>query len=74
MIYLIVPSGADMTVDDRSFVMQCVSIMPVPISVTYFYPRLLSLADVDPQGSEMPQMLRCSIDKFTDDGAFLLGN
>lgn len=63
-----------MTIDDRSYVMQAVATMPISISVAYTYPRLFSLHDVDPQDTELPVMLRCSIDKFTDDGAYLLGN
>lgn len=63
-----------MTIDDRSYVMQAVAIMPISISIVYIYPRLLTLHDVDPLDTELPPMLRCSIDKFTDDGAYLLGN
>ncbi|XP_076233230.1 COPII coat complex component secretory 24CD [Calliopsis andreniformis] len=66
--------GADMSIDDRSFVMQAVATMPISISVVYIYPRLLPLHNIDPQDTELPQMLRCSIDKFTDDGAYLLEN
>ncbi|XP_011635286.1 protein transport protein Sec24C [Pogonomyrmex barbatus] len=66
--------GADMTIDDRSYVMQAVATMPVSISVAYIYPRLFPLHDIDPQDTELPPMLRCSIDKFTDDGAYLLEN
>ncbi|XP_014484007.1 PREDICTED: protein transport protein Sec24C isoform X2 [Dinoponera quadriceps] len=66
--------GADMTIDDRSFVMQAVATMPIATSVVYTYPRLLPLHDVDPQDTDLPPMLRCSIDKFTDDGAYLLEN
>lgn len=66
-------SGADMTIDDRSYVMQAVATMPIFISIAYIYPRLFPLHDVDPQDTELPPMLRCSIDKFTDDGAYLLG-
>lgn len=62
-----------MSIDDRSFVMQAVATMPISISVVYIYPRLLPLHDIDLQDTELPQMLRCSIDKFTDDGAYLLG-
>ncbi|XP_012263622.2 protein transport protein Sec24C [Athalia rosae] len=69
-----ISGGADMTIDDRSFVMQAVATMDIPTSVAYFYPRLLPLHDVDPQSTEMPQMVRCSIDKFTEDGAYLLEN
>lgn len=62
-----------MTIDDRSFVMQAVATMPISTSVVYMYPRLLPLHDVDPDSTDLPQMLRCSIDKFTEDGAYLLG-
>lgn len=62
-----------MTIDDRSYVMQALATMPISISVVFVYPRLLPLHDIDPQDTELPQMLRCSIDKFTDDGAYLLG-
>lgn len=62
-----------MNIDDRSYVMQAVAIMPISISVIFVYPRLLPLHDIDPEDTELPQMLRCSIDKFTDDGAYLLG-
>jgi len=63
-----------MTIDDRSYVMQAVATMPISISVAYIYPRLFPLHDIDSQDTELPPMLRCSIDKFTDDGAYLLGN
>lgn len=66
--------GADMTIDDRSYVMQTVATMPIFISIAYTYPRLFPLHDVDPQDTELPPMLRCSIDKFADDGAYLLEN
>lgn len=63
-----------MTIDDRSYVMQAVATMPIFISVSYTYPTLFPLHDIDCQDTELPTMLRCSIDKFTDDGAYLLGN
>ncbi|KAG5326139.1 SC24C protein, partial [Acromyrmex heyeri] len=66
--------GADMAIDDKSYVMQAITTMPIPLSVAYTYPRLLPLHNVDPQDTELPPMLRCSIDKFTDDGAYLLEN
>ncbi|KAF7399574.1 hypothetical protein HZH68_008166 [Vespula germanica] len=69
-----VTGGSDMTIDDRSFVMQAVATMPISTSVVYMYPRLLPLHDVDPDSTDLPQMLRCSIDKFTEDGAYLLEN
>ncbi|XP_063979961.1 protein transport protein Sec24C [Diachasmimorpha longicaudata] len=69
-----ISGGADMTIDDRTFVMMAVATMPLYTSVNYFYPRLLPLHDIDPQANELPQQLRCSIDKFSEDGAYLLEN
>lgn len=54
--------------------MMVVATMPISESIVHVYPRLLPLHDVDPQESCLPPMLRCSADKFTDDGAYLLGN
>lgn len=62
-----------MTIDDRSFVMQAVMTMDLPSSVAYFYPRLISLHDLSIQDTNIPSPIRCSIDKMTDDGAYLLG-
>ncbi|XP_011296759.1 protein transport protein Sec24D [Fopius arisanus] len=69
-----ISGGADMTIDDRTFVMMAVATMPLYTSVNYFYPRLLPLHDIDLQANELPQQLRCSIDKFAEDGAYLLEN
>ncbi|XP_020285904.1 protein transport protein Sec24C [Pseudomyrmex gracilis] len=66
--------GSDMTIDDRSYVMQAVTTMPISISIAYIYPRLFPLHDVDSEDTYLPPMLRCSIDKFADDGAYLLEN
>lgn len=50
-----------------------VATMPIIESLVHVYPRLLPLHEVDPHDNELPLMLRCSIDKFTDEGAYLLG-
>lgn len=63
-----------MTIDDRAFMMQAACFMTVKASVRFIYPRLIALHNVDPQTSDFPQMRRCSVDKFTEDGAYLLGN
>lgn len=65
--------GSDLTVDDRSYAMYFVSTMDLPTSVTFFYPRLIPIHSVDPDGTEMPSPIRCTIDKMTDDGAYILG-
>lgn len=65
--------GSDLTVDDRSYAMYYVSTMDLPASVTFFYPRLTPIHNVDPEGSDVPPAIRCTIDKMTDDGAYILG-
>lgn len=69
--------GSDMTLDDRSFVMQAVMIMDVPNSVSYFYPRLIPLHELQPSedGSplEIPSPIRCSVEKMVEQGVYLLG-
>jgi protein transport protein SEC24 len=62
-----------MTIDDRSFVMQTVTIMDIPSSVVYFYPQLVPLHEIDVDSSEDPPAIRCTSDKIRDDGVYLLG-
>uniref|UniRef100_A0A1L8DW21 Putative vesicle coat complex copii subunit sec24/subunit sfb2 n=1 Tax=Nyssomyia neivai TaxID=330878 RepID=A0A1L8DW21_9DIPT len=66
--------GSDMTVDDRSFVMQLVSTIDLPTSVSYFYPRLIPLHDLDPKGTDIPDSIRCTAEKIIEDGAYILEN
>lgn len=68
--------GSDMTIDDRSFVMQAVMTMDIPSSVSFFYPRLIPLHDIKPSVDdkiEIPPLLRCTIEKMSDQGVYLLG-
>lgn len=74
-----ISGGSDMTVDDRSFVMQAVMTMSVPNSVFYFYPRLvplheLQLGDDDEKSEEIPAPIRCTMEKMVDQGVYLLEN
>ena len=62
-----------MTIDDRTFMMESVSLMDIPTSVVYFYPRLVPLHDIDLATVDIPSPIRCSIEKIKDDGAYLLG-
>lgn len=62
-----------MTIDDRSFMMYAVNVMDIPSSVSYFYPRLIPLHDLDTESSDIPLPLRCTADKLQEDGAYLLG-
>ncbi|XP_014215560.1 protein transport protein Sec24C-like [Copidosoma floridanum] len=66
--------GNGITIDQKVYVMMAIATMPISESIAHVYPRLLPLHDVDPTEGDLPPMLRCSIDKFTDDGAYLLEN
>lgn len=70
--------GSDMTLDDRSFVMQAIMTMDVPNSVNYFYPRLIPLHEIRPPANDstpldIPPPIRCSIEKISDQGVYILG-
>jgi protein transport protein SEC24 len=65
--------GSDITCDDRSFVIQYVLAMDLPTSVTYFYPRLIPIHNVDAEGTDVPNFIRCTSEKIADDGAYILG-
>lgn len=69
-----ISGGSDMSCDDRSYVMQFVSIMDLSTSVFYFYPRLIPIHDVNPNDDDIPAPIRCSIEKLADDGAYILEN
>ncbi|XP_069690232.1 protein transport protein Sec24C isoform X2 [Periplaneta americana] len=69
-----ISGGSDMTVDDRSFVMQAVTVMDIPSSVVFFYPRLIPLHEIDVNSNELPSPIRCTSDKIRDDGVYLLEN
>lgn len=62
-----------MTVDDRSYAMYFVSTMDLKTSVEFFYPRLIPIHNVEAEGNDIPAPLRCTADKITDDGAYILG-
>lgn len=62
-----------MTIDDRSFIMQAVTIMDIPSSVVFFYPRLVPLHEIDVDSTELPTAIRCTSEKIRDDGVYLLG-
>ncbi|KYB24587.1 protein transport protein Sec24C [Tribolium castaneum] len=68
--------GSDMTIDDRSYVMQEVMIMDIPTSVNYFYPRLIPLIDLDVSQDpvQIPSPIRCTIDKMSEQGVYILEN
>lgn len=67
--------GSEMTIDDRSFAMQAVMHMDVFTSVYHFYPRLIPLHELDTSKDPVaiPPSIRCSVEKMSDHGVYLLG-
>lgn len=65
--------GSDIALDDRSCVIYYVMSMDLPTSVQYFYPRLIPVHDVNVEGTNIPASIRCTADKMTEDGAYILG-
>jgi hypothetical protein len=66
--------GSDITLDDRSYAMYFVCTMDLPTSVSFFYPRLIPINNANAEEDGIPASIRCTIDKMTDDGAYILGN
>lgn len=69
--------GTDITIDDRSFCMMAVMTMDIDNSVNYFYPRLIPLNEISINGSDViqiPMQIRCTIEKMTDQGVYILEN
>ncbi|XP_050311772.1 protein transport protein Sec24C [Anthonomus grandis grandis] len=69
-----ISGGSDMTIDDRAFAMQMVLTMDVGTSVNYFYPRLVPVHDLNPEKVEIPPPVRCTSEKMSDQGVYLLEN
>ncbi|KAL7043785.1 hypothetical protein ACKWTF_001663 [Chironomus riparius] len=66
--------GSDITLDDRSYAMYFVCTMDLPTSVIFFYPRLIPIHNVVAEENTIPAAIRCTIDKMSDDGAYILDN
>lgn len=66
--------GSDMTLDDRSFAIYFVLSMNLPVSVSFFYPRLIPIHDVQLDEEIIPAPIRCTAEKMLDDGAYIVEN
>ncbi|XP_020618625.1 protein transport protein Sec24C-like [Orbicella faveolata] len=66
--------GSEMSSDDRSWLMRSVMSMDQAASVPYFYPRLFSLHDLDMDSTDLPKVIRCSADRMSENGVYLLEN
>ncbi|XP_017465930.1 PREDICTED: protein transport protein Sec24C isoform X2 [Rhagoletis zephyria] len=69
-----ISGGSDMTLDDRSYVMQFVMTMDLNMSVSYLYPRFIPIHNVDIDDNELPMSIRCTHEKMSEDGAYILEN
>lgn len=69
-----ISGGSDMTLDDRSYVMQFVQTMDLNMSVNYLYPRFIPIHNVDIDDNELPMSIRCTHEKMSEDGAYILEN
>eukprot|EP00096_Caligus_rogercresseyi_P003027 TRINITY_DN1552_c0_g1_i1.p1 TRINITY_DN1552_c0_g1~~TRINITY_DN1552_c0_g1_i1.p1 ORF type:complete len:983 (+),score=312.63 TRINITY_DN1552_c0_g1_i1:295-2949(+) len=66
--------GVDVGCDERAFLMSIVSSMDVRSSMSFFYPSLIPIHDVNPEETHIPKIIRCSYEKIRDDGVYLLEN
>lgn len=66
-----------MTVDDRWYNMHLVITADIPTTLGYFYPRLIPIHTLENETNladvAIPCQLRCSIEKFSESGAYILG-
>ncbi|XP_037927400.1 protein transport protein Sec24C isoform X2 [Teleopsis dalmanni] len=69
-----ISGGSDMTLDDRSYVMQFVLAMDLNMSVTYLYPRFIPIHNVESDENGIPMSIRCTHEKMAQDGAYILEN
>jgi len=72
----VIAGGSEMSSDDRAFLMQAVLSLNVEGTVTFLYPRLYPLhnVDLDHDTELVPDILRCSIDRMEENGIYLLEN
>lgn len=64
----------DITTDDRSWLMQMLLGMDVMSTHVYFYPPLIPVHDINPDSDDIPTAMRCSVERFSDSGVYLLEN
>ncbi|XP_067042117.1 protein transport protein Sec24D-like isoform X2 [Acropora muricata] len=66
--------GSEMSSDDRSWLTRSVMSINQAASVPYFYPRLFPLRDVDKDDTGLPLVIRCSAERMSENGVYLLEN
>ncbi|XP_053559569.1 protein transport protein Sec24D [Bombina bombina] len=66
--------SSDVPTDERAFQRQLVMSMDVASSQLFFYPLLLPIHSVDPKSESLPAAVRCSEERLSEGGIFLLVN
>ncbi|CAL8385889.1 unnamed protein product [Arctogadus glacialis] len=66
--------STELSTDDRAHQRLAVMAMGVEDTQLLLYPRLIPLHNMEPEGEALPSPLRCSEDRLSDGGAFLLEN
>uniref|UniRef100_A0A6P4EQB4 Protein transport protein Sec24C n=1 Tax=Drosophila rhopaloa TaxID=1041015 RepID=A0A6P4EQB4_DRORH len=69
-----ISGGSDMTLDDRSYVIQFILSMDLNQSASYLYPRFIPIHNVVPEETDLPTPIRCTHEKTQEDGAYILEN
>nr|XP_006630063.1 PREDICTED: protein transport protein Sec24D [Lepisosteus oculatus] len=64
----------ELSTDERAYHRQLVMSMDVADTQVYFYPRLMPVHNVDVSSDVMPSPVRCSEERLSDGGIFLLEN
>lgn len=66
--------STEIATDERTFQRQLLMSMDVASSQLFYYPLLLPLHTMDPKGDTIPAAVRCSEERLSDGGIFLLAN
>ncbi|KAJ8271372.1 hypothetical protein COCON_G00102310 [Conger conger] len=66
--------SVELSTDDRALHRLAVTAMGVEETQVLFYPRLLPLHNLEAEGEGIPPAVRCSGERLTDGGLFLLEN
>ncbi|CAN9509537.1 unnamed protein product [Ophioblennius macclurei] len=67
-------ASSELPTDDRAHLRLSVMAMGVEDTQLLLYPRLTPLHNMDPNSEELPAPVRCSEERLTDSGVFLLEN
>uniref|UniRef100_H3A4W2 SEC24 homolog D, COPII coat complex component n=1 Tax=Latimeria chalumnae TaxID=7897 RepID=H3A4W2_LATCH len=70
----ILVGSSEISTDERAFQRQVVMSMGVADSQAFFYPRLIPIHTMDTSSETLPSAVRCSEERLSEGGIFLLEN